>query len=126
MAIPVAATIADAKQKIAIRYRTIVENVTLLFSGRNINDEFILARQRLGTGKIIVYIREMEPIVLQSIGYTSRTGTPKPPTILECVNRLQAETGRDARTCSRCYTFYDYDYDRALAALQESFDDTTL
>jgi hypothetical protein len=117
--LPTDAKVLQAKEKIADRYHTIADYVSLLFCGRNLKDELILFRQRIGSRKIIVYIRRLDAILLQSVGYGSRRGSPKPSDFVDRVTRLQQATGRDARTCSRCLTFYDYNFDRALSALRE-------
>jgi hypothetical protein len=116
-------TALRAKELIAHRYATVAEYVSLLFCGRNLKDECVLSRQRIGAGKIIIYIRSLEAIMLQSIGFGSARGVNKPPNFIDQVNRLQRETGKDARTCTRCYTFFNYDFDGALAALQEDQED---
>jgi hypothetical protein len=117
------ATVRDAKQIIAEKYESIADYVSLLFCGRNLRDESVLLRQRIGNGKIVVYIRSLDAILLQSVGYGSRRGAKKPANFLELVNRLERESGKDIRTCSRCLTFYDYEYDRALAALRTGDDE---
>jgi hypothetical protein len=117
--IPAAWTVFETKGKVAVRYQTIADYVSLLFSGRNLKDETLLIHQRIGNKKIIVYIRRFDPILLESIGYGSRRGAAKPSDFIERVNRLERDTGQDRRTCSRCLIFYDYDVDRARDGLEQ-------
>jgi hypothetical protein len=119
LSIPIEAKVLRAKEMVADRYHTIADYVSLLFCEQNLKDELILFRQRIGSRKIIIYIRRLDAILLQSVGYGSRRALPKPSDFVERVTRLQQATGRDARTCSRCLTFYDYDFDQALSALRE-------
>jgi hypothetical protein len=123
LTIPVDGTALKAKELIAIRYQTIAEYVSLLFCGRNLKDECVLSRQRIGSGKIIVYIRSLDAIMLQSLSFGSRRSAVKPADFVERVNLLQQKSGKDARTCSRCDQFYDYNSERTLAALQDDLDD---
>jgi hypothetical protein len=71
LSIPRDGKVLQAKQQIADLYNSIADNVSLFFCSRNLRDECVLSRQRIGTGKIIVYIRAMERILLESIGYES-------------------------------------------------------
>jgi hypothetical protein len=116
--IPADWTVFQTKEKVAIRYETNADYVSLLFCGRNMKDETLLIHQRIGNKKIIVYIRRFDPILLESIGYGARRGVEKPRDFIERVNRLERETSQDHRTCSRCLIFYDYDVDAARDALQ--------
>jgi hypothetical protein len=116
--IPASWTVFETKEKVADRYETKAEYVSLLFSGRNMKDATLLIHQRIGAKPIIVYIRRFDTILLESVGYGSRRGAGKPSDFIERVNRLENETGQDRRTCSRCLMFYDYDVDRAREALQ--------
>jgi hypothetical protein len=88
------------------------------FNGRNLKDETLLIRQRIHNKKINIYLRSIDEILLRSIGYDSRRGSPKPNDFVERVTRLESETGQDRRTCSRCLIFYDYDFDRAREVLE--------
>jgi hypothetical protein len=120
LSIPASATVADVKQMIAERYGNELDKVSLLFRGRNLKDESLLIHQRIGDKTIIVYIRSMEPIILESIGYgSSLIRVPKPANFNDLVGRLERETGASNRTCSRCLIFYEYDVDRALNALRD-------
>jgi hypothetical protein len=122
LAIPVQETVLGTKGRIAQIRHTVPEYVSLFFAGRDLPDTWLLSRQR-GAGHVIVTIRSMDALLLQSVGYGSRRGPPKPPDFVDRVNRLEAETGKDRRTCSRCLMFFEYDTERALAALQGDLDD---
>jgi hypothetical protein len=114
--------VLQVKEMIASRYHTIADYVSLLFCGRNLKDEQVLFRQQVGSGKIIIYIRRLDVILLQSVGHGSRRGPSKPNDFVERVTRLQQAIGKDARTCSRCLAFYEYDFDQALSAMREADD----
>jgi hypothetical protein len=122
LSIPPEGKVIDAKEQIADRYRTIADYVSLLFRGRNLKDESVLVRLRIGTGKITVLIQSVEAILLQSVGCESRIRSAKPANFIDLVNRLHAETGTDVRTCSRCLSFCNYDYDQSFAALRDDDD----
>jgi hypothetical protein len=67
--IPDRATVGDTKEFVAERFKTIAENVKLLHCGKELKDMLILSKQRIGPGnRILVYIREMNSIILQSCG----------------------------------------------------------
>jgi hypothetical protein len=115
--IPAAWTVFQTKEKVAIRYHTIADYVSLLFCGRNLKDETLLIHQQIGNKKIIVCVRRFNAILLESIGYGSRRGAEKPSDFIERVTVLESDTGQDRLTCSRCLIFYDYDVSRARDAL---------
>jgi hypothetical protein len=117
--IPASWTVFETKEKVAARYQTITYCVSLIFCARNLKDETLLIRHRIGNRKIIVYIRPFDRSLLESIGYGSQRSAEKPSDFIERVKRLEAETGQDRRTCSRCLIFYDYDIDRARDALYD-------
>jgi hypothetical protein len=116
--IPTAWTVFETKGKVAVRYHTIADYVSLFFFARNLKDEALLIHQRIGNKKIDVYVHCFDPTLLESIGYGSRRGVEKPSDFVERVNQLERDTGQDRRTCSRCLIFYDYDVDRARSALE--------
>jgi hypothetical protein len=112
LSIPMDAKVVQVKGLIADRYHTILDYISLLFRGRNLKDELILFRERIASRKIIVYIRRLDATLLQSLGYGSQRSPSTPSDFLERVTRLQRATGKDSRTCSRCLTFFGYDFDQ--------------
>jgi hypothetical protein len=123
MGVPDHFTVLDTKQKIGRRFHVEPEYVSLFFAGRELPDTWLLSRQRVGEATVLVLIRSMDPLLLQSVGYGSRCSGERPPDFVARVDRLEAESGKDRRTCSRCLLFYDYDTERALAALMFGLDD---
>jgi hypothetical protein len=109
----------DARELLADCYETATENVSLMFRGRTLRDEWLLIQQRVGSGRIIVQIRSTAAILLSSVAYRSRGPVAKPPNFDEQVERLHRETNLDRRTCGRCLVFNEYDFDGTLAALRE-------
>jgi hypothetical protein len=120
--IPDRATVGDTKEFVSERFKTIAENVKLLHCGKELKDMLIISKQRIGPGnRILVYIREMSSIILQSCGPAPgwlRTAE-KPPDYLDQLRRLAEESGQDPRICARAFTYFNYDYRKALNELQE-------
>jgi hypothetical protein len=58
-------TVLDARKAVAARYpgKTSAD-ITLLFSGKALRDGFVLDRLRIGTGRITVYVRDIESILI--------------------------------------------------------------
>jgi hypothetical protein len=93
------------------------EHVSLLFRGKVMRDNHVLSRQRIAKDQeIVVYVRNVEDIILRSGRYTIG---PPPPDFEAQVRRLEKESGRDTLTCTRCLRFHAYDFDNALADLRE-------
>ena len=116
--LPEEATCGDAKTKIAERYGTEAEHVKLFFAGRNIKDDWALVKQRIGTNDIVVTIMSMDTLLLVSARHTSNLS----PNQREEVNKLSELSGKNLRTCERCYIFHEYDYKAALAELTSTED----
>jgi hypothetical protein len=120
MDIPEGTTVLDTKQYVARRFSSLVENVKLLHCGKDLKDVLVLAKQRVRPeNRIVVYIREMDSILLQSCGAGWQRSSSKPLDYTERLAELARLTGHDPRICARCYQFMGYDYDRTLAELQD-------
>jgi hypothetical protein len=58
-------TVLDARKAVAARYAgKTAADITLLFSGKALRDGFVLDRLRIGTGRITVYVRDIEGILI--------------------------------------------------------------
>jgi len=118
MEVPDNATVADTKELVATRFKTLAENVKLLHCGKEMKDTLVLSKQRIRPpNRIVVYIRDMRSILLQSCGAGWSRNTPKPDNYLELLQELKERSGQDARICARVLLYYDYDFDRALEEL---------
>jgi hypothetical protein len=65
IAFPPGKTVLDARKAVAARYegRTAAD-ITLLFLGKALRDSFVLDRLRIGNGRITVYVRDVEAILI--------------------------------------------------------------
>jgi hypothetical protein len=115
LAAPDDATVLDTKQRIAARFA--------VFAARDLSDTWLLSRQSTSHRSVFGLIRSINALLLQSVGYGSRPGEPRPPDFVARVDQLEAAIGKDWRTCSHCPTLCDYDTERAFAALQSHLDD---
>jgi hypothetical protein len=80
----------------------------------------VLSKQRIRSpNRIIVYVREMNSIMLQSCGAGWLRTAEKPSDFVEQVQRLAEKSGQDTRICARAFTYFNYDYQKALRELQE-------
>jgi hypothetical protein len=124
LSIPDDGTVLDAKKMIAERYKKPVDYVSLLYRGRDLHDESNLLRSRIAVETYIeIYLRSDDAVLLTSIGPGdfSRAGFGRPLDFEEKANELQRLVpAYSLRYCKRCFIFYDYDFDEALKALQES------
>jgi hypothetical protein len=58
-------TVLDAKKKIQEKYDLdLVDDVTLLFSGKTLRDAFVLDRLRIGTQRIVVHLSDTVQLIL--------------------------------------------------------------
>jgi hypothetical protein len=65
IAFPPGKTVLDARKAVAARYEgKTAADITLLFSGKALRDGFVLDRLRIGNGRITVYVRDLEGILL--------------------------------------------------------------
>jgi hypothetical protein len=120
MNIPDRATVGDTKEFVAERFKTLVENVKLLHCGKELKDVLVLSKQRIRPpNRIIVYVREMNSIILQSCGAGWVRTAEKPSDYLDQVQRLADKSGQDTRICARAFTYFNYDFGKALSELQE-------
>jgi hypothetical protein len=119
MEIPDAAIAGDAKEFIAEKYKSLAENVKLLYRGRELKDTLVLSKQRIELpNRILVYIRKTDSIVRQPVGAGRNPSAPKPPDYLQRLARLAAESGQDPMLCRRAYVYFNYDYNTALQELR--------
>jgi hypothetical protein len=120
MSIPDRATVGDTKEFVAAKFKTFAENVKLLHCGKELKDLLVLSKQRIRPpNRIIVYVREMNSIILQSCGVGWFRTAEKPPDYLEQLQKLAEASGQDTRICSRAFAYFNYDYGKALNELQE-------
>ncbi|MDR0739040.1 MAG: hypothetical protein LBF33_02700, partial [Oscillospiraceae bacterium] len=112
-------TVFGTKQRIAEHYRVKPEHVKLSFAGRDLPNDSLLYRLRIGDRKIIVYIRSQKPILLKSV----RLNAKRPEGFKAMLDKLILVSKRDKRDCERCLDYCDYDYDKALQMLMESLDE---
>jgi len=118
MDVPDRATVADTKQLVAERFSSLAENVKLLHCGKEMKDALVLSKQRIRPpNRIVVYIRSMDAVLLQSI-CPGRTAV-KPPDYMDRLQQLVQATGQDARICARAFAYFEYNYERALEELQQ-------
>jgi len=118
--IPESATVLYTKEIVARKFGCTAEDVKLLHCGKELKNTMVLARQKIkAPNRILVYIREMAAILLQSCGVGRICNAPKPPDYNERLAQLQRETGQDARSCLTCYQYHNYDYVKALNDLLE-------
>jgi hypothetical protein len=120
MDIPDAATVGDTKEFVAEKYSSLVETVKLLYCGKELKDRLVLSKQRITPpNRIVVYIREMNSIILQSVGAWRSSTAPKPPDYVQRLAMLAEESGQDSLLCMRAYLYFNYDYDKALQELRD-------
>jgi hypothetical protein len=109
MDIPDRATVGDTKQFVAKKFKTFAENVKLLHCGKELKDVLVLSKQRIRLpNRIIVYVRDMSSIILQSFGTGWLRTAEKPLDYLEQVQRLAEELDQDPRICVRAFTYFNY------------------
>jgi hypothetical protein len=118
MEIPDSATVADTKEFVARKFKSMAENVKLLHLGLELKDTFILSQQRIKLpNRILVYIRAMESIYLESCAIALTQTAEKPPTYMEQLRNLVREARQDTCVCARAFQYYNYNYAEALAEL---------
>jgi hypothetical protein len=120
MYIPDSATVGDTKMFIAKRYQSLAEYVKLIHCGKEMKDVLVLSKQRIRPpNRIIVYIRDMSSILLLSCGAAWPKTVEKPPDYLQKVEQLTRESGQDPTICARAFTYFHYNYKKALEELAE-------
>jgi hypothetical protein len=74
--LPVGATVRDARAAVGQKCHSSLDDITLLFLGKTLKDQFVLDRMRIGNKQITVSVKDARTVILKTVlAHQTQTGS---------------------------------------------------